>query len=257
MRATLEETAKSEIKPRKPLYLNLWVQVLAAVGLAILLGYVRPATGVAMRPLGDAFIRLISMVISLVVFCTVVTGIAGMGNLRKVGRVGGKALLYFEVVTTVALVLAVAVGNLIPTGAGFNADPATLDAAAVTSYAGQARAQTVTDFLLQMIPVTVVDAFARGSILSVVLVSLLFGFAVSSMGARCKPLVDVIEALTQAVFGVVNILMRFAPLGAFGAMAFTVGRYGLGSLGPLAKLVLTFWATCIVFVVVVLGEPRP
>src|SRR5262249_36315759 len=238
---------------KKALLRNLWVQVLLAVALAIVIGYVWPDTGVAMRPFGDAFIRLISMVIALVIFCTVVTGIAGMGNLRKVGRVGGKALLYFEVVTTVALVFAVAVGNLIPTGAGFNANPATLDAAAVTTFAGQAKAQTVTDFLLQIIPTTVADAFARGSILSVVLVSLLFGFALSSMGARCKPLVDVIEALTQAVFGVVNILMRFAPLGAFGAMAFTVGRYGLGSLGPLAKLILTFWATCIIFVVVVLG----
>src|SRR5207244_2489177 len=192
--------------------------------------------------LGDACIRLISMIIALVMFCTVVTGIAGMGSLRKVGRVGGKALLYFEAVTTVALVFAVAVGNLIPTGTGFNANPATLDAAAVTAYAGQAKAQTVTDFLLQMIPVTVVDAFARGSILSVVLVSLLFGFALSSMGPRCKPLIDVIEALTQAVFGIVNILMRFAPIGAFGAMAFTVGRYGLGSLGPVARLIVTFWA---------------
>src|SRR5216117_3813592 len=247
---TTATTAKTH---KKPFYRNLWGQVLIALAIAIMLGYFAPDTAVAMRPLGDAFIRLISMIITLVIFCTVVTGIAGMGNLKKVGRVGGKALLYFEVVTTVALVFAVTVGNLIPTGAGFNANPATLDAAAVTSYAGQAKAQTVTAFLLQMIPVTVVDAFARGSILSVVLVSLLFGFAVSSMGARCKPLVDVIEALTQAVFGVVNILMRFAPLGAFGAMAFTVGRYGLGSLGPLAKLVLTFWATCIVFVVVVLG----
>jgi len=253
MRVTLEETPKSEVQPRKAFYRNLWVQVVGAVAIAIVLGYVRPNTAVAMRPLGDAFIRLISMIITLVIFCTVVTGIAGMGNLRKVGRVGGKALLYFEVVTTVALLFATAIGNLIPTGAGFNANPATLDAAAVTTYAGQAKAQTVTDFLLQMIPTTVVDAFARGSILSVVLVSLLFGFALSSMGARCKPLVDVIEALTQAVFGVVNILMRFAPIGAFGAMAFTVGRYGLGSLGPLAKLVLTFWATCTVFVVVVLG----
>ena len=253
MPATLEQTPKSEKPPKKAFYRNLWVQVLIAVAIAILLGYVRPNTAVAMRPLGDAFIRLISMIITLVIFCTVVTGIAGMGNLRKVGRVGGKALLYFEVVTTVALIFGIAVGNLIPTGAGFNANPATLDAAAVSTYAGQAKAQSVTDFLLQMIPSTVVDAFARGSILSVVLVSLLFGFALSSMGARCKPLVDVIEALTQAVFGVVNILMRFAPIGAFGAMAFTVGRYGLSSLGPLAKLILTFWATCTVFVLVVLG----
>src|SRR2546428_5794789 len=243
--ATHDAESSARNARKKPFYRTLWGQVLIGVALGIILGYVRPQTAIAMKPLGDAFIRVISMIITLVIFCTIVTGIAGMGDLKKVGRVGGKALLYFEIVTTIALIFGIAVGNLIPTGAGFNVDPATLDAAAVTTYAGQAKAQTVTDFLLQIIPGTVVDAFARGSILSVVLVSLLFGFAVSSMGARCKPLVDVIEALTQAVFGVVNILMRFAPLGAFGAMAFTVGRYGLGSLGPLAKLVLTFWATCI------------
>jgi aerobic C4-dicarboxylate transport protein len=247
------EPAKAAPPPRKAFYRNLWIQVLIAVALAVVLGYLRPGTAEAMRPLGDAFIRLISMVISLVVFCTVVTGIAGMGNLRKVGRVGGKALLYFEIVTTIALIFGIAVGNLIPTGAGFNANASTLDASAVTTFAGQAKAQTVTDFLLQIIPGTVVDAFARGNILSVVLVSLLFGFALSSLGPGCRPLVDVIESLTKAVFGVVNILMRFAPIGAFGAMAFTVGRYGLSSLGPLAKLILTFWVTCTVFVVVVLG----
>jgi aerobic C4-dicarboxylate transport protein len=206
-----------------------------------------------MRPLGDAFIRLISMIITLVIFCTVVTGIAGMENLKKVGRVGGKALLYFEVVTTFALFFGFVVGNLVKTGAGFNADASTLDANAVASYAGQAKTQTVTDFLLQIIPNTVVDAFARGSILGVVLVSLLFGLALSTMGKRCQPLVDVIDALTQAVFGVVNLLMRFAPVGAFGAMAFTIGRYGLSSLGPLAKLILTFWTTCTLFVLIVLG----
>jgi aerobic C4-dicarboxylate transport protein len=254
MSTTLEgDAARAEAGTKKAIYANLWVQVLAAVGLAIVLGYVRPNTAAAMRPLGDAFIRLISMIITLVVFCTVVTGIAGMGNLRKVGRVGGKALLYFEIVTTISLILGILVGNLVPTGAGFNANPSASDSAAVTTYAGQAKAQTVTDFLLQMIPNTVVDAFARGNILSVVLVSLLFGFALSSIGPRCKPLVELIESGTQATFGVVNILMRFAPIGAFGAMAFTVGRYGLSSLGPLAKLILTFWATCIVFVLVVLG----
>jgi aerobic C4-dicarboxylate transport protein len=250
---TIEPTAKVAMPPRKAFYRNLWIQVLIAVALAVVLGYFWPDTAEAMRPLGDAFIRLISMVISIVVFCTVVTGIAGMGNLRKVGRVGGKALLYFEVVTTIALVFGITVGNLVQTGAGFNADASTLDASAVTTFAGQARAQTVTDFLLQIIPATVVDAFARGNILSVVLVSLLFGFALATMGPSCKPLVDIIESLTKAVFGVVNILMRFAPIGAFGAMAFTVGRYGLSSLGPLAKLILTFWVTCTVFVVVVLG----
>ena len=206
-----------------------------------------------MKPLGDAFIRAISMIITVVIFCTVVTGIAGMGDMRKVGRVGGKALLYFEIVTTLALAIGLIVGNWIPTGTGFNADPSTLDAGAVKNYAGQAEAQTVTDFLMGIIPATVVDAFARGSILGVVLVSLLFGFALSRVGEKGKPLLAMIESLTHAVFGIVNILMRFAPIGAFGAMAFTIGRYGLASLGPLLKLILTFWVTSILFVLVVLG----
>lgn len=238
---------------KKPFYRSLWGQVLFAVGLAIVLGYLRPDVGVAMGPLGVAFIRLISMIITLVIFCTIVTGIAGMSDMRKVGRVGGKALLYFEVVSTLALVIGLVVGNLVPTGAGFNVDPATLDAGAVAAYAGQAQAQSVTDFLMQIIPVTVVDAFARGSILGVVLVSVLFGLALSSLGPKAKPLVDVIDALTKGMFAVVNILMTFAPIGAFGAMAFTVGRFGLGSLGPLALLIVTFWLTSIGFVLIVLG----
>jgi aerobic C4-dicarboxylate transport protein len=238
---------------KTPFYKSLWGQVVVAITIAIGLGYLKPDTAAAMRPLGDAFIRLISMVITVVIFCTVVTGIAGMGNLTKVGRVGGKALLYFKIVSTFALLVGLVVGNLVKTGAGFDADPSTLDASAVANYAGQAKAQSVTDFLMQIIPTTVVDAFARGSILGVVLVSVLFGMALATVGNRGKPLLDVINGLTQAVFGVVNILMRLAPIGAFGAMAFTVGRYGLGSLGPLATLVVTFWITCILFVLVVLG----
>ena len=238
---------------KKRFYRTLWGQVLVAVLLAIVLGHFKPDIGVAMKPLGDAFIRAISMIITVVIFCTVVTGIAGMGDLKKVGRVGGKALLYFEVVTTLALAIGLIVGNLFPTGIGFNADPATLDANAVTNYASQAKAQTISDFLMQIIPTTVVDAFARGSILSVVLVSVLFSLALSKVGEKGKPLLNIIEALMQAVFGIVNILMRFAPIGAFGAMAFTVGRYGLASLGPLLKLILTFWITSILFVLVVLG----
>ena len=238
---------------KKPFYRTLWGQVLIGVALGIILGYLRPTTAVAMKPLGDAFIRVISMIITLVIFCTIVTGIAGMGDLKKVGRVGGKALLYFEVVSTIALFMGLIVGNLVPTGAGFNANPATLDAKAVTNYAGQAKAQTVADFLMHIIPTTVVDAFARGDILEVVFVSVLFGLAMAIMGKRVKPLVDVIEGLTQAVFGVVNIVMKAAPIGAFGAMAFTIGAYGLKSLGPLAKLVSVFWITSILFVLVVLG----
>src|ERR1700674_5318034 len=253
--ATPETNLKSPgLKPpRRPVYKSLSAQVLFAIAVAIVLGYISPARAVAMKPLGDAFIRLITMIIALVIFCTVVSGIAGMQDMKKVGRVGGKALLYFEVVSTVALLIGLVVGNLVPTGAGFNADPATLDAKAVAGYANQAKAQSTADFLMNIIPTTVVDAFARGSILQVVFVALLFGFAMSIMGKRCKPLVDVIEGLTQAVFGIVNIVMKFAPIGAFGAMAFTIGRYGLISLGPLAKLIGTFWITSILFVLLVMG----
>jgi aerobic C4-dicarboxylate transport protein len=228
-------------------------QVLIAVAIAIVFGYFRPAAATAMKPLGDAFIRLITMIITLVIFCTVVTGIAGMEDMKKVGRVGGKALLYFELVSTLALVIGLVVGNLLHPGSGLNINPASLDAKAVADYAGQAKTLSVTDFLMHIIPTTVVDAFAKGDILEVILVSVLFGFALSIVGPRCKPLIDFIEALTQAVFGVVTILMRFAPIGAFGAMAFTVGKYGIAALGPLIKLILTFYLTAILFVVVVLG----
>jgi aerobic C4-dicarboxylate transport protein len=206
-----------------------------------------------MKPLGDAFIRLITMIITVMIFCTVVTGIAGMRDLRKVGRVGGKALLYFEVVSTLALVIGLIVGNVVRPGSGFNVDASTLDARAVAEYAGQAKSQTVTDFLMHIIPTTMVDAFAKGDILEVVLVSILFGFAVSSAGAYAKPLVELLESLTRVVFRMVDIVMRFAPIGAFGAMAFTIGKYGLSSLGPLLKLIASFWTTSILFVVVVFG----
>jgi aerobic C4-dicarboxylate transport protein len=237
----------------KPFYTILWAQVLIAIALAVALGYFSPGRAVAMKPLGDAFIRLITMIITVVIFCTVVSGIAGMQDIKKVGRVGGKALLYFEIVSTLALFMGLVVGNVARPGSGLNVNPATLDAKAVADYAGQAKAQSVTDFLLHIIPTTVVDAFARGDILQVLLVALLFGFALSSMGPRCKPLVDLFEALTHAVFGVVNIVMRFAPIGAFGAMAFTVGKYGIVSLGPLLRLIATFYLTCALFVFLMLG----
>jgi len=237
----------------KPFYRSLWGQVVIALVLAILYGHFYPSGGVAMKPLGDAFIKLITMIITLLVFFTVVSGIAGMQDLRKVGRVGGKALLYFEIVSTIALLIGLVVGNLIPTGAGFNVDPATLNAGAVSQYAGQAKDQTVTSFLLNIIPTTFVDAFARGNMLQVILVSVLFGVALAALGARAKPLVDLMDHLMRAIFGVVDIMMKFAPLGVFGAMAFTVGQYGLRALGPLAKLIGVFWATSIVFVLVVLG----
>ena len=238
---------------KKPFYRSLWGQVLLGIAIAIVLGYFRPHTAVAMKPLGDAFIRLISMIITLVIFCTVVTGIASMQDMKKVGRVGGKALLYFEIVSTLALLVGMVVGNVVHTGAGFNVNPATLDAKAVANYAGAAKAQTVTDFIMHIIPTTVVDAFAKGDILQVVLVSILFGLALSAMGSRSRPLLDFLESLMRGVFGVINIVMKFAPIGAFGAMAFTIGAYGISSLGPLVKLVATFWITCILFVLIVMG----
>jgi aerobic C4-dicarboxylate transport protein len=233
--------------------MGLSFQVLVGVAIAVILGYVSPTTAVSMKPLGDAFIRLITMIITLVIFCTLVTGIAGMDDMKKVGRVGGKALLYFEVFSTLALLIGLVVGNVVRPGSGFNVDPTTLDANAVAQYAGQAKAQSVTEFLAHIIPNTIVDAFARGDILQVLLVSLLFGFALSTVGPRCKPLVDFLEGFTHAVFGVVSILMRFAPIGAFGAMAFTIGKYGLASLGPLAKLTATLYLTSVFFVLVILG----
>jgi aerobic C4-dicarboxylate transport protein len=238
---------------KQPFYAQLWVQVLIAMAVAVIFGYFSPAKAVEMKPLGDAFIRLITMVITVVIFCTVVTGIAGMEDMRKVGRVGGKAILYFEIVSTLALLLGLVVGSIVKTGAGFNADPATLNAREVAAYAGQAKAQSLTDFLMHIIPNTLVDAFAKGDILEVLLVALLFGFAMSAARNRCKALLDLIEALTQAVFAVVNIIMRFAPIGAFGAMAFTVGKYGIASLGPLVKLITVFYLTCALFVLLVMG----
>jgi aerobic C4-dicarboxylate transport protein len=247
-------TATSTTTPiRTRWYSSLWVQVTAGIGVAIIFGALSPVRAVAMKPLGDAFIRLITMIICLMIFCTVVTGIAGMRDLRKVGRVGGKALLYFEVVSTLALVVGLLVGNVVRPGQGFNANVATLDARAVADYAGQAKAQTVTDFLMHIIPTTFVDAFAKGDILEVVLVSLLFGFALSAAGTFGRPLVEMLESLTKVVFRMVDIVMRFAPIGAFGAMAFTIGKYGLSSLGPLLKLIASFWTTSILFVIVVFG----
>lgn len=238
---------------KKPFYRTLWAQVLIAVVLAIIVGYLKPNVGVALKPLGDGFIRLISMIITIVIFCTVVSGIAGMHDIKKVGRIGGKALLYFELVSTLALLIGLIVGNVVRPGASFNVNPATLDSKSVADYAGQAKNQNVTEFLLHIIPTTVVDAFAKGDILQVLFIAILFGFALTIAGPRCQPLVAVIEASTSAVFSVVNLVMRFAPIGAFGAMAFTIGKYGVASLGPLVKLIAIFYGTCIFFVFLVLG----
>jgi aerobic C4-dicarboxylate transport protein len=249
----LPKGVPKEAPRRKPFYASLWVQVLIAMAVAVVLGHFSPARAIAMKPLGDAFIRMITMIITILIFCTVVTGIAGMQDLKKVGRVGGKALLYFEIVSTIALGVGLVVGNVVRPGSGFNVNAASLDAKAVADYAGQAKAQSITDFLMHIVPTTVTDAFAKGDILQVVFISILFGFGLSAAGARGKPIVAFLESLTQVVFRVVNILMLFAPIGAFGAMAFTIGKYGLASLGPLAKLIATFWVTAALFVLIVLG----
>ena len=255
----LEDTAPSQPETQAPtqgkkrFYMNLWVQVLAAVGLGILFGYFRPATAIAMKPLGDGFIRLITMIITLIIFCTVVSGMAGLRSLRKVGRVGGKALIYFEVVSTLALFIGLVVGNIARPGSGFNVNPASLDARTVADYAGQAKSQSLTEFVMHIIPTTAVDAFTKGDILQVLLIAILFGVALSAAGKRSQPLVDFLEALTVAVFGIVNLLMKLAPIGAFGAVAYTVGKYGISSLGPLVKLIATFYITSILFVLIILG----
>ena len=238
---------------RKPFYAILYVQVLAAIAVAVVIGHYWPSIAVDMKPLGDGFIKLIKMVIALVIFCTVVTGIAGMSDMKKVSRVGGKALVYFEIVSTLALLIGFIAAHVATPGAGFNVDPATLDAKAVAQYAGKAKEQTIAEFVLNIIPNTVIDAFARGDILPVVLISILFGFVLARLGDRARPIRDVIDAGSMLVFGAINVIMRFAPIGAFGAMAFTVGRYGIGSLGPLIKLVGLFYLTSALFVFGVLG----
>src|SRR5919199_612435 len=238
---------------RKPFYRILYVQVLIGIFLAILLGYLHPKLAVEMKPLGDAFIKLIKMAIGLVIFFTVVSGIAGMHDMKKVGRVGGISILYFEVVTTLALFIGLVVGNVVRPGAGFNADPTKLNAAAVAQYAGKAKEQGVTEFLLNIIPNTIVDAFARGDILPVVFVSVLFGYVLARMGPRARVVRELIDEGANWVFGAINVLMRFAPLGAFGAMAFTIGAYGIASLGSLAALVGTFYLTSVIFVFGILG----
>jgi aerobic C4-dicarboxylate transport protein len=236
----------------KKFYQHLYVQVLAAIGAGILLGVFQPQLAVKMQPLGDGFIRLIRMLIAPIIFCTVVHGIASMSDLRKAGRVALKALIYFEGATTLALIIGLAVINIVQPGAGMNVDPSTLDTSQIETYTAQAKKQTVVEFLLNIIPRTVVGAFADGEIIQVLFFSVLFGVGLFRLGERGKPVVDLIQLGSKAFFGVVNIVMRIAPLGAFGAMAFTIGRYGVLSLVPLLKLMGAFYTTCLLFVFVVL-----
>ncbi|HLX02187.1 MAG TPA: dicarboxylate/amino acid:cation symporter [Trinickia sp.] len=238
---------------KKPFYKVLYVQVIAAIIIGILFGHYSPDLAVDMKPLGDGFIKLIKMVIGPIIFCTVVSGIAGMEDMKKVGRVGGKALLYFEVVSSFALVLGLIATHVLKPGVGFNVDPATLNGKEVASYAAKAHGQSTVDFFMHIIPNTVVDAFAQGEILQILLVAMLFGSVLTQLGERGKIVTDFIESISQVFFGIVRIITKLAPIGAFGAMAFTIGKYGVGSLLPLLKLIGTFYLTSVVFVVVVLG----
>jgi aerobic C4-dicarboxylate transport protein len=238
---------------KKPFYKVLYVQVLFAIVCGVLLGIFYPGNAVDMKPLGDGFIKLIKMIIAPVIFCTVVAGIAGMQDMKKIGRVGGKALLYFEVVSTFALLIGLIVANTVRPGDGFNADVTKLDTKAIAEFTLKAKSQTTTDFLMNIIPSTFIDAFAKGEILQVLLVAILTGFALSLLGERGRPITKLVDDASHVVFGIVGIIMKAAPIGAFGAMAFTIGKFGIKSLIPLAALMGSFYLTCFLFIVVVLG----
>ncbi|HEX7643845.1 MAG TPA: dicarboxylate/amino acid:cation symporter [Burkholderiaceae bacterium] len=237
---------------KTPFYKVLWIQVLIAIAIGVAVGVAWPESGVDMKPLGDGFIKLIKMIIAPVIFCTVVTGIAGMESIKKMGRVGGKALLYFEVVSTFALAIGLIVANVLRPGDGFTTAPGAMNDKAVAEFTS-VKPHGFVDILMNIIPSTVVDAFAKGDILQVLLFSVLFGLALAHIGAKGKPVVALIDSLSAAIFRVVDIIMKAAPIGAFGAMAFTIGKYGFHALIPLAKLMGAFYLTSFLFIVGVLG----
>ncbi|BCD83855.1 C4-dicarboxylate transport protein 2 [Pseudomonas solani] len=239
---------------RQPLYKSLYFQVLVAIAIGILIGHFFPQTGVALKPLGDSFVKLIKMAIAPIIFCTVVTGIAGMQSMKAVGKTGGYALLYFEIVSTLALVIGLIVVNVFQPGAGMHVDPTTLDIKGIAAYAAAGEKQSTIDFLMNVIPGTVVGAFANGDILQVLFFSVLFGYALHRMGDYGRPVFEFIERISQVMFNIINVIMKVAPIGAFGAMAFTIGQYGVGSLVQLGQLMLCFYITCLLFVLVVLGS---
>ena len=241
--------------PQKPpFYHSLYIQVLAGIVLGVLVGLIWPETGAAMRPLGDGFIKLIRMLIGPIVFATIVVGLAQVGAMREVGRIGLRAFVYFEVVSTLALVIGLIVVNVLKPGVGLNVTPSAADVQAAAGYGtAAAQHQSAVAFILNLIPTTIADAFTRGDILQILLVSVLIGVALLTLGDRARTLVSVIEQLGQALFALVGIIMRLAPIGAFGAMAFTVGRYGLRSLLSLGTLMAGVYVTCFLFVVLVLG----
>jgi len=237
----------------QPFYRSLYLQVLIAIVIGAALGYFFPHTGAAMKPLGDGFIKLIKMMIAPIIFCTVVLGIAGMENMKAVGKTGALAILYFEVLSSVALVIGLVIVNLVGPGRGMNVDPASLDAKAVAAFTGPGKLENPTQFLLDVIPDSAVGAFAKGDILQVLFFAILFGFALHLVGERGKMVYGWIEQISHILFKIVGIIMKVAPLGAFGAMAFTIGKYGLGTLTQLGKLMACFYVTCLLFIFVVLG----
>ncbi|AMQ42107.1 C4-dicarboxylate transporter [Aeromonas veronii] len=239
---------------RKKLFSSLYFQVLLAITLGVFLGHVYPELGADMKPLGDGFVKLIKMIIAPVIFCTVVTGIAGMESMKAVGKTGAIALLYFEVVSTIALIIGLCVVNLLQPGAGMNVDPAALDASAISAYAEQAKSQGIIAFLLDIIPGSVIGAFASGNILQVLLFAVLFGFSLHHIGEKGQVIFGVIDSFSKVIFGIINMIMRLAPVGAFGAMAFTIGKYGVGSLVQLGQLIACFYLTCLFFIFIVLGS---
>ena len=243
----------SAVVKKRPFYKSLYLQVLFAVLLGVLLGNFYPQLGADMKPLGDGFIKLIKMIIAPIIFCTVVIGIAGMEDMKKVGKTGGLALLYFEVVSTIALIVGLVIVNLVQPGAGMNIDASTIDTKSIAAYTGPGKMVGTVDFLLNIIPTSVIDAFAKGEILQVLLFAILFGFALHRFGGRGTLVFDLIEKTSHVLFDIVGIIMKVAPVGAFGAMAFTIGKYGIGSLFSLGKLMGTFYLTCLIFVFVVLG----
>ncbi|HCO07646.1 MAG TPA: C4-dicarboxylate transporter, partial [Acinetobacter ursingii] len=252
---------------KKPIYKSLYFQVIIAIIAGVLVGHFYPSTtqivdgvkenipglGEQLKPLGDAFIRLIKMIIAPVIFCTVVSGIAGMESMKSVGKTGGIALLYFEIVSTIALIVGLLVINIAKPGVGMNVDPATLDTAGIAKYVASGQSQSTIEFLMHIIPETVVGAFANGEILQVLLFAILFGFALHKLGDAGKPVLKLIDQISHVFFNIVNMIMKLAPIGAFGAMAFTIGKYGVGSLVQLGQLILCFYVTCLLFIFIVLG----
>ena len=231
----------------------LYIQVLLAIVIGVLLGHFYPSFATQLKPLGDAFIKLIKMMIAPVIFCTIVTGIAGMQDTKKVGRVGLKAILYFEIVTTFSLIIGLFVINLLKPGAGMNIDPATLDAKSIEGYVTESKNRGVVDFLLHIIPDNIINALANNDLLQVLFFSVLLGFALSKIGEKTKPLLQVIQSFETALFAIIKMVMKVAPFGALGAMSFTIGKYGIDSLASLGQLMIAFYITCIVFIVGVLG----